>query len=91
MKDEVKISIVNQMLDLIATADKEALPSMVGTLTAPQGIVGFKVAEIGHPVFEFKDRYIIYLERNDGKLTVEVPYYKETLSPKINFTKDLTI
>lgn len=87
MTDSQKISIINQILDLISTTDKEALPVLVGTLNSAQGIVGFKVAEIGHPIFEFRDKYIIYLERNDGKLTVEVPYYKESLSPKINYLK----
>jgi hypothetical protein len=85
MKDEQKISIVNQIIEMISVADKESLPVMVGSLSSPQGIVGFKPAEIGHPVFEFKDRYILYLERNDGKMTVEVPYYKETLKPVIKF------
>jgi hypothetical protein len=87
MDDNQKISIVNQIIDLISTANKESLPVMVGTLIEAQGINGFKLAEIGHPVFEFKDRYIIYLERNDEKLFVEVPYYKQSLFKKINFNK----
>jgi len=65
--------------------DINNVPIMVGTLNKAQGLNGFKKADIGHPVFEFKDRYIIYLESYDGKTTVAVPYYKETLGPVINF------
>lgn len=40
----------------------EDTPILIGTLTKRQGINGFEVAEVGHPVFEYKDRYIIFLK-----------------------------
>lgn len=41
---------------------EKKVPVMVGTLNKAQGIKGFEIAEIGHPVFEEGDRYIIYLK-----------------------------
>jgi hypothetical protein len=61
------------------------IPILVGTLTKPTGIKGFDTTEVGHPVFELKDRYIIYL--TNQITTVAIPYYKETLRPHINFDK----
>jgi hypothetical protein len=65
------------------------MPLMVGKLNKPQGIIGFKKAEIGHPVFEFQGKYIIYLESNykvkEEYITVAVPYFKESLKPVIDF------
>jgi ribosomal 30S subunit maturation factor RimM len=88
MTDEDKILLVNRIIELVRdTQTSEDMPIMVGTLNKAQGINGFVVAEIGHPVFEFKQRYLIYLQSIDGKTTVTVPYYKETLSPVIEFTK----
>jgi hypothetical protein len=37
-------------------------PVLVGTLTRKEGITGFVPAEIGHPVFDTGDRYVIYLQ-----------------------------
>jgi len=85
MQDVQKIAIIDQIINLINQADKESLPVMVGTLTKSFGINGFKTAEIGHPVFDFNGKYFLYLERNDGKLTVEVPFYQSTLKEFINF------
>ena len=42
--------------------DLENCPVLIGSLNKRQGINGFVVAEIGHPVFEFKDRYVIFLQ-----------------------------
>ena len=86
MTDADKIRLANVVIDYLSNFKSgEDIPVMVGTLNKKQGINGFKVAEIGHPVFEFKDRYFIYLESNDGKTTVTIPYYKETLSSSIDF------
>jgi len=86
MTDKEKIDlmdyIIRYMEEKVTSAD---MPVMVGTLNKAQGFNGFKKADVGHPVFEFKDRYIIYLESNDGKTTVSVPYYKDTLKPVIDF------
>jgi hypothetical protein len=85
MQDAQKIAIIDQIINLINQADKESVPVMVGSLTKPFGINGFQTAEIGHPVFEFNNKYILYLERNDGKLTVEIPFYQLTLKEFIKF------
>ena len=85
MQDAQKIAIIDQIINLISQADKESLPVMVGTLSKPFGINGFQTAEIGHPVFDFNGKYILYLVRNDGKLTVEIPFYHESLKEFINF------
>lgn len=37
-------------------------PILIGTLNERQGLNGFEIAEVGHPVFEFKDRYVIFLK-----------------------------
>lgn len=91
-----------QWVDIIINEAKKSftvkdVPMMVGVLNKAIGLNGFKMADIGHPVFEFKDRYIIYLESSTpDKITkvgeplvyqdfkVAIPYYKETLKPFIN-------
>ena len=50
---------------------------------------GFKKAEVGSPVFQKGDRYIIYLESLDGKTSVEIPFSKDTLKPAIDFLTEL--
>jgi len=40
----------------------ENTPILIGVLNTKQGINGFEIAEVGHPVFEYKDRYIIFLK-----------------------------
>jgi len=85
MKNEDKIKLADQLIvlvrDLFSSKD---MPILIGYLNKAQGIVGFKKADIGHPVFEYKGRYIIYLERNDGQLTIEVGYNKNTLEATID-------
>lgn len=64
------------------------LPIYIGELLKAFGIKGFHTAEIGHPVFEFKDRYIIYLNNErDEKNTVIIPFYKESLKHHIDYKK----
>ena len=43
-------------------AEIEITPILVGYLKEATGIKGFEKAEQGHPVFEYKDRYIIFLK-----------------------------
>jgi len=37
-------------------------PIYIGELIKPFGLNGFERADIGHPVFELKDRYVIFLK-----------------------------
>lgn len=86
MLDEQKISLMNYIIKhMEENVSSNDMPVLIGTLNKPTGIKGFVTAEIGHPVFEFKDRYIIYLVSDNGKTTVSVPYYKNTLTPSIDF------
>ena len=64
---------------------KENEMKCIGTLTKRQGIKGFKPMEEGDFVFELGDRYILVMETLDGKNSAQVPYYKNTLAPHINF------
>lgn len=84
MDDEQKIQLADMIVGVMKSyLTAEDMPIMVGTLISPQGIKGFDAAEIGSPVFEYKDRYIVYLK--NSLTTVAIPYYKESLSPVINF------
>lgn len=56
---------------------------LVGTLNKPFGLNGFNTAEVGTVVYQTRDRYIIKLSNKDT--TIEVPFYKETLAPNIDF------
>lgn len=59
----------------------------IGSLNRTYGIQGFTVANIGHPVFvnEENTRYIIYLTSINGEIKKKNLFYKETLSPFIDF------
>lgn len=104
MNDQEKIQLVNLIENFLKDkASSNDIPVLVGGLKKPFGIKGFIVAKEGHPVFEYKDRYFIYLESEReltekvydpksqqfktqvGYFTIAVPFYKETLSPSINF------
>lgn len=79
--------------------NKDDIPILIGTLKRKTGIIGFEPAEVGHPVFQLRDRYIIFLKSetmitetfNNEKQkffpSVCVPYYMDTLRPDIEFTK----
>jgi len=41
---------------------QENTPVLIGELTVKTGLKGFHAAEIGHPVFEVNDRYVIFLK-----------------------------
>lgn len=86
MTDEEKVILIDYIIRYLEEIQVSSeIPVLVGSLNSPQGINGFKPAVVGHPVFMLKDRYIIYLESNDGKTTVSIPYYKEALNKVINF------
>lgn len=80
MTNKDKIALVDRLLEeLKEEAGGKQVRNMVGTLTRPQGLKGFHKCDIGHPVFQKDDRYVLYMESIDGKTVVEVPYYIETL------------
>jgi hypothetical protein len=88
MDKELKLRLADMVIDFLSmhTNDKKTTPKNIGTLTKVQGQNGFKRAEIGTPVFDLGDRYMIMLESLDGKRNVEMTYYKEILAPVIEFT-----
>jgi hypothetical protein len=61
----------------------------VGYLTKAFGLNGYDTAQVGHPVYEKKDRYVIFLTK-DGNNSHEVSFYKETLFPIVSFYKNDT-
>jgi hypothetical protein len=87
MKNEDKIRIFDLLVEQLSRYqdDKQLTPKMVGMLNKRVGLNGFKVAEVGTPIFDTGDRYLLMLESLDGKTNVEMTYYKETLKSSINF------
>lgn len=84
MTNEQKIEFTDSLLRLLENYNtSEDMPVLVGHLNSPQGISGFEPAPNGTPVFEYKDRYVIYLK--NSITTVSVPYYKHSLKPSIDF------
>jgi hypothetical protein len=65
------------------TKKAEVEDVLVGHLNHPQGIKGFDVAEIGHPVFERGDRYVIYIKNENTSTSLS--YYKDDFKKVINF------
>lgn len=93
LSKEDKIKLADQVISLIENSSIDItteIPVMIGTLQTQIGINGFKKAQIGTPVFEFKDKYLIYLETLNGDKNVEVSYYKDTLKQSINFNTLIT-
>lgn len=43
-------------------AELEDCPVYIGELQKPFGLNGFELAQVGHPVFSYKERYIIFLQ-----------------------------
>jgi len=87
MKNEDKIRLAELVLSFVSslTEDKTISPKMIGKLNKSTGINGFKIAEIGTPVFDDGNRYFIVLESLDGKRSLEIPYYKDSLKASIDF------
>lgn len=93
MNDAKKKELADMIIRFISEhADKKTkddMPVMVGTLNRVVGINGFVKAQPGDPVFEYRDRYVIYLVSVDGKQTVSIPYYKHNFKDSINFQNGL--
>lgn len=84
MKDHDKIKLAEIILDFLKdSTEAKDVPVYVGALSKRFGLNGFKVADIGTPVFEYNDKHVLYLESLDGKHSVMIPFYKGDLS----FTK----
>jgi len=64
--------------------EKEEKKVQIGTLNKRWGIKGYDVAEVGHPVYETNDRYIITLT-HPTLPSEDIPFYKDTLRPCIDF------
>lgn len=99
MTNEAKIKLVDTLLTELSNqvSSDEAL-LFVGTLNKEIGLKGFLMAQSGHPVFQYKDRFIIYLESSTPEkvskaaepvkfidFKVAVPYYMEDLFNYIDF------
>lgn len=98
MKTEQKIQLAERIQGMVQEfMTTDDMPIQIGTLNKKQGLIGFEVAEVGHPVFEYRGRYIIYLKSKTllvqkiGQDTIKeyfmvaVPYYIEALEPLIEF------
>lgn len=68
------------MKDELNNENFEQVPKLIGTLTKAFGIKGYERADIGHLVFEHKDRHVIYLTPIGGGELHEVTFYKGDLS-----------
>jgi len=93
-------AIVQDIINLIIKLPKEELipvkeelisieetPILIGHLNKVFGYNGFKELGIGTEVFETKDRYFFKMIHLNGNVPVVQKFYKETLSPCINFIK----
>jgi hypothetical protein len=81
-----EVSIIINGINYIPE-DNNNKPIHIGNLNKAQGIKGFKIADIGNPVFETKDRYLIILESLDGNKSLDVFYLKKDLYNVIDFLK----
>ena len=66
-------------------------PKMVGTLNRTIGINGFKTLEIGTPVFDVGDKYVLIFESLGHEQSFEVRYYKDSLKEAIDFDSAMTL
>ena len=48
---------------------------------------GYIMPQIGHPVFEKNDRYLVYLLAENGTNPTVITFYKKELEPYIKFNK----
>lgn len=98
MKNEQKIQLADRIQSMVQEfMTPEDMPIMIGTLNKAQGVIGFEPAEVGHPVFEYRGRYIIYLQSktllvekvgNETRkefFSVAIPYFPESLTHVIDF------
>ena len=66
-------------------SEEKEQQKLIGHLTKPQGIVGYSLAPVGHPVWEYMGRYFIEVYSNKDGSSHLIPYNKKSLSPVINF------
>lgn len=84
MKDADKIRMVDQIINMVrASQTSDDMPVMIGELCKPIGQNGFERCEVGHPVFEFKGKYVIYMKNPIE--TVKFQYNKPQLEGFITF------
>lgn len=84
-----KIRDIDTALHLLGVeSDESEQPAMkmVGNLKTVFGLNGYDKAEIGHPVYEKGDRYVIFLT-SEKYPALEVPFYKQHLHKHIEFIK----
>lgn len=63
-------------------------PILVGHLNKVFGFNGYEQIPVGSDVFLFQDRYFFYMFPLGGGKPLPCKFYKETLSPCINFLDD---
>jgi len=87
MTKEQKIQLADLIINFLSsttTEEKSDMPKLIGTLNKEfAAYVGLKAAKVGTPVFQYRDRYIVYFESETGR-TVEMAYYQDTLKPFID-------
>lgn len=82
-----RVSAFDEVLDLLRDPEPEEEKEVqIGTLNKAYGIKGYVRAEVGHPVFELKDRYIIYL-KHPHLPDARVPFYKDAFKHYIDFAQ----
>lgn len=84
---DIDNNIIENILPSELKEGENNIEIQIGCLNRTYGIQGFTVANIGHPVFlnEENTRYIIYLTSINGEIKKKNLFYKETLSPFIDF------
>lgn len=70
--------------DDIVDENIDVEPKLVGSLTKPFGIKGYIKAEVGHPVYDSGNRYIIIL-KHETLTDLHVPFYYDSLKTFIKF------
>jgi hypothetical protein len=89
MDKKLKVQLADMVIEFLSRHqnDEEGFVArQIGTLNKAQGQNGFKRAEVGTPVFDLGDRYMIMLESLDGKRNVEMTYYKNDFAHVIDYT-----
>lgn len=55
----MKVSVISALKKVM---NEDEVPELIGELKKAFGLNGFEKAEIGHPVFQLRDRYILFLK-----------------------------
>ena len=86
MTPEQKIQLADTIQNLLSQfATSEDYPIMVGTLDKAIGMNGFHPALVGHPVFEYKDRYLVYLKSSNELKEKVYDQQTQQFTTKIGF------